>query len=160
MEAVKLVKEGMMLSGGGEGGPVNPFMFAIEKLTPSIEKTVDALTTGRGAPQEKPVEKSVLQVSDAFRPFIPLLRPYLPALVSAASINASPESWADIIEESVPEKEREAMRTWLQGETWFKDLTALDRRITLQAGWWHGLRDLLLEPPEAEQEPEPEPEAA
>lgn len=161
LEAVKLVKEGMMLSGGREGGPASPFLYAIEKLTPSIEKTVDALTAGKGGQPPK-VERPVLQVSEAFRPFVPLIRPYLPALVSAASVNSNPESWAEIIEEAIPEKEREALRGWLQGDTWFRDLCGLDRRISLQAAWWHALRSLLLEPPEGE-EPgggEPEPEAA
>ncbi len=114
------IKQGMMLSGGGE---THPLIYAIEKLSPSIEKTVNALTAGR--PPEKTVEKPAVQapqVSEACRPFVPLLRMYLPALIAGASMNASAETWADTIEENVPPGELAAMRTWLQGETWFKDL--------------------------------------
>ncbi len=150
LEAVRLVKEGMMLSGGGEGGPVNPFMYAIEKLTPSIEKTVNALTEGKGKPVEKPVP-TMPQVSEACRPFVPILKLYLPALITGASMNASAETWADTIEENVQTEQLEAMRTWLHGETWYKDLCTLDRRIALQAAWWGTLRGLLLEPPEGEE---------
>lgn len=157
LEAVKLVKEGMMLTGGGEGG-TNPWLYAVEKLAPSIEKTVDALTAGKGGQPEKPVEKPVptVQVSEACRPFVPILRLYLSALIAGASMNASPETWADTIEENVPPDQLILMRTWLQAETWFKDLCILDRRIGLQAAWWQALRILLLEETVPEEEPGPE----
>lgn len=154
------IKQGMMLSGGGG---THPLIYAIEKLTPSIEKTVNALTSQPGAKPAVPEKPALVpQVSEAFRPFIPLIRPYLAGLISAASVNSNPESWADIIEDTIPQKEQGAMRSWLSGDTWFSDLCALDRRISLQAGWWNTLRGILLEPGEAPvgEEEEPEPEAA
>jgi hypothetical protein len=145
---LEAIKQGMLLS--GEGAGASPWVYIMDKLAPSVEKIAGALT--RGEPEKKPLAPApVLQVSDVFRPFISLLKPYLPALIASASVNASAESWADIIQDNIPEQDFASMQTWLRGETWFKDLSELDRRITLQAAWWQTLRSLLLEPPEGEE---------
>lgn len=143
------IKQGMLLS--GEGAGASPWVYVIDKLAPSVEKIAGAFST-RGEPEKRPlVPAPVPQVSDAFRPFAALLKPYLPALIASASVNASPESWADIIESHVPEKEQAAMAAWLRGETWFTDLCGLDNKISLQAAWWQELRGFLLEPESGEE---------
>ena len=155
---LEAIKQGMLLS--GEGAGASPWVYIMDKLGPSIEKTVEAITSRGSGPEKRPLPPApvAIQVSDAFRPFAALLKPYLPALIASASVDASPDSWADIIQAHVPEKEREALTAWLRGETWFRDLCGLDNKISLQAAWWQELRGFLLGEPETEEPGDEEPE--
>lgn len=151
------VKEGLAL---GSGGEASPWMIFAEKFIPVLERSIDKVVEERKrvvpVSAVRPSPPQLTGASPEFMVVAPMLRPYLPAMILSASHDGNPGAWADIIEPLIPSESKEKCRTWLQGETWFRDLCACDVRIQAQAAWWGELRELLLKGPEAPREPETE----
>lgn len=136
------------------GGEVSPWLMALEKLGPVVEKLAGSLTTprvqpGASVPRERlqapsPETKPMPTPKD---PSLPeeLVRPYIPMFLIAATRDADPMPYVQIVMDQCPPEKKAELEAWLKTEKWWADLVALDNRIGLQAAWWGELRDLLTD---------------
>lgn len=74
-----------------------------------------------------------------------LVRPYIPMFLIAATRDADPMPYVQIVMDQCPPEKKAELEAWLKTEKWWADLVALDNRIGLQAAWWGELRDLLTD---------------
>ena len=135
------LKQGMEVGSGSEG---SPWLTALEKLGPIIEKVIESAQAAPRRekppltpPQNRPGEKDSQIVT--------LLRPYLPGLIVSASNNVDPAIVAEMIIGSIPESGKAETLSWLRGDAWFTDLCKIDQRISAQTSWWSELRGFLIE---------------
>lgn len=137
------------------GGEISPWMMMIDKLGPILEKVAGNLTTTTvrpGAavsrppsPELAPLPGPVPNQGPEKFPVETIVRPYIPMFLTAASRDADPSPYVEIVMDQTPEDQKAALLAWLQTNDWWPDLVKLDNRIGLQGGWWDELHGLLLE---------------
>lgn len=143
-----------MMAGGDGGG--SPWMMALTQFKEPILKIVDSIHVALSRqpvppsgppphvhaqvqpnPPQQPREDDMLKV---------LIRQYLPVFVNAARQNGSPDLYADMILEQIPQTMYPKLEQWLSTPAWFEDVKSHDPIvIEAQAGWWNLLRSSLLE---------------
>lgn len=79
-----------------------------------------------------------------FQAIAPMLVPYLPLIIGVAARDGNPEAICETIEANIGEEQKPRVIEWLQGPTWFDDLSSIDPRIKLQSAWWQELHGYLL----------------
>lgn len=147
-----------MIQSGGGGGESNPWLFALTQLKEPLTKLVDtintAVSTRTVAPAASvPVHHPAPVAAPAAVPppkedpdmMVKLmLKQALPILVNAATKNADPDSYADMILDQVPESAYPALKTWLERPDCLDQIAAIEPGIKFQQDWWSALRRSLI----------------
>lgn len=142
-----------MMAGGDGGG--SPWMMALTQFKEPILKIVDSIQIALQRPSVVPSGPPP-QVHAHVQPNPPqpkeddmlklLIRQYLPVFINAARQNGSPDLYADMILEQIPQTMYPKLEQWLSTSAWFEDVKSHDPIvIEAQAGWWNLLRASLLE---------------
>lgn len=143
-----------MMAGGDGGG--SPWMMALTQFKEPILKIVDSIHQAVSKPSFTPSGPPP-QVHAHVQPNPPqqpkeddmlklLIRQYLPMFVNAARQNGSPDLYADMILEQIPQTMYPKLEQWLSTPAWFEDVKVYDPIvIEAQAGWWNLLRASLRE---------------
>lgn len=154
-QVFEIVEKIAPMMAGGEGGG-SPWMMALSQFREPIMKIVDSIHQAvskppyapsgpppqvhanvQPNPPQQPREDDMLKV---------LIRQYLPVFVNAARQNGSPDLYADMILEQIPQTMYPKLEQWLSTPAWFEDVKSHDPIvIEAQAGWWNLLRASLLE---------------
>lgn len=153
-QVFEIVEKIAPMMAGGEGGG-SPWMMALSQFREPIMKIVDSIHqavskpsfAASGPPPQvhanvqpnppQPKEEDMLKL---------LIRQYLPVFVNAARQNGSPDLYADMILEQIPQTMYPKLEQWLSTPAWFEDVKSHDPIvIEAQAGWWNLLRASLLE---------------
>lgn len=138
----------------GDGG--SPWMAALSQFREPILKIVDSIHSAMTR-QPMPVQAPASHVHASIQPnpsqqpkeedmLKLLIRQYLPMFVNAARINGSPDIYADMILEQIPQTMYPKLQAWLSTPVWFDDVKSYDPVVIEgQSEWWHLLKDSLLE---------------
>ena len=96
--------------------------------------------------------------TSGFATIAPMLTVYAPLLIGLASRDGDPNTAIELIENNLSDEQKPHVIEWLGSPSWFTDLCSVDRRIELQAAWWHELQSALLATLRGETEAETEAE--
>jgi len=167
-QVFSLVEKIVPLIGQGGGDGMSPWLIALNQFREPIMKIVEAVSTAAtrpNYPMSGPPPQSTMQPNPP-KPAQPeepdmiklLIRQYLPVFVNAARSNSNPDIYADMVLEQVPENLYPKLASWLNSPAWFQDITAIEKNVEFQAGWWNLLRTSILEgmSPDAESNVQPD----
>jgi len=167
-QVFSLVEKIVPLIGQGGGDGMSPWLIALNQFREPIMKIVEAVSTAAtrpSYPMSGPPPQPAVQPNPP-KPPTPeepdmiklLIRQYLPVFVNAARSHSNPDIYADMVLEQVPENLYPKLASWLNSPTWFQDITAIEKNVEFQAGWWNLLRTSILEgmtPEDAESNVQP-----
>ncbi len=144
---IELIKQGIELGNMAESGG-SPWMMVLDKVLPTVQ---DALKVF-GQQQAVMINRQHVQRTNGTleapappAPEVPLtgfdsiadkLRPYLPAFLSAASVDADPAGLVDATVPNISPADKQIVVDWLQSESCFNDLCKLHPMIAGQRAWW------------------------
>jgi len=127
---------------GGEGTPI--WLTVAEKLKEPLTQIATAYAQSKVGEMPKP-KKQIEESKMTKNPVIDMIKPYLSLVVTAASKNADPALYADLVIDNLPADKKDEVISWLSSEQCLKDLVACDNRISLQLSWWNELRQQIIE---------------
>lgn len=162
-----IIKTGLQLGADAANGDIKgPSIWEtlIEKALPVVTSAI-ATMQNRAVPvpspipvhiNEKPLPNggiadmlpsSMVEQKTEEKPvagYASMLQPYIGLLIGSAATGGAPEPWAEIIISRIPVNEVPGVIIWLEGQSWFTDIAAMDGRIGLQQSWWFDLHDSLI----------------
>jgi len=166
MEAIKMGKD--MSANFEDNGGGSRIIEVIEKLLnhPVTLGIINAVKNSQAGqtlknPAQTPDVLKPPENPTGFGAVAPLLQPYLAGFIASASAGTDPEIMVDMALPLLPKDKWPVIIDWLKSPTWFTDLMTLDPRIELQAAWWRGFAEVLLQAltePEVINPPEQEPD--
>lgn len=162
-QVMSMISKGVELAGrAGAGGEQSIWIELARELKEPIGKGLDALQMAlaskqppqrpamavppmgqiaQPAPQEPPQQEG----GGMNTQILMQLRSVLPMLINAATKNADPEMYSDLILDQVPESLYPSLRDWLIRPDCLDLLAQLEPGIRYQQEWWVSLRSVLIE---------------
>lgn len=159
--ALNMFQKGVEMAalGGADGG--SPWIMLARELKEPLSKIVDtvqlAMTKG-GSPAPPVAPPMAVQPPGAASSPSPvsaenkedmavlsMIRLMMPTLVTAASHNADPGTYVELILDQVPQTYYTQVRDWLAKPGCLDQLAAIEPGIRFQQQWWSALRQGLLD---------------
>lgn len=139
------------MMGGGDGG--SPWMMALSQFKEPIIKLVDSISqvaTRQAQPMPMTGARASAQVQPSPQPqteedMIKLMvRQYMPVFINAATKNADPEFYADMVLDQVPESMYPKLKEWIEKPTCLEEIASIEPGVRYQQEWWNSLRAAIL----------------
>lgn len=143
--------KGMEIAAAGSGDSTPLWLSVAEKLKEPLMQIAAGLSSPKVGNMPiktvpaKTVSAKKEEESVSTNPMLSMIKPYLPIVIVAASKDSDPNIYADLVIDNIGNDQIESLKTWIMGPEWFKDLVALDNRISLQASWWTELRQCIID---------------
>ncbi len=162
-QVMSMISKGVELAGrAGAGGEQSIWIELARELKEPIGKGLDALQMALASkqPPQRPAMAvppmgQIAQPSPQEPPqqegggmntqILMQLRSVLPMLINAATKNAEPEMYSDLILDQVPESLYPTLRDWLIRPDCLDLLAQLEPGIRYQQEWWVSLRSVLID---------------
>ncbi len=141
-----------MMSGGDGGG--SPLMMVLAQFKEPIIKLVDSISsaamrpaqpvypsTGRPTIQPNPASAPTQSEEDMIKLMV---KQFLPVFINAATKNADPNLYADMVLDQVPESAYPKLKEWLEKSTCLEEIASLEPGVRYQQEWWNSLRASIL----------------
>jgi hypothetical protein len=159
MKSVMDLVRDMQPPGEGAGGMMDLAEKFITKFGPLITKAVEtaqeqapALAPPAAQPLARPAQQPIARPGNGGISQTPeeneimfqqqMLKFFLNTLISAASLNADPVTYADMILDQVPE---EIVEKWIESEDLMRELAKHDPRVSTFPQWFAQLREAIVE---------------
>lgn len=135
---------------GGDGG--SPWMAALMQFREPIMKLVNSISTAairtnqppHSSPQTPVEQQMAMQPQNEEDMIKMMVRQYMPLLINAATKNADPEFYADMVLDQVPENMYPKLKAFIEKPTCLEEIATIEPGVRYQQEWWNSLRAAIL----------------